>query len=247
MILNHNNSQLNTALPVPSISKLQLNEFAASGYCMLKNAVENKTVNDLLAATSTLSSAKKGHGVRNLLSESAAIKAFIHSTTIRDIVEPILGEHARPVRAIFFDKTPQANWNVAWHQDTTIAVNGRFDLEGYGPCSEKAGVVHVEPPASILQQLLTLRIHLDVTDENNGALRVIPGTHNQGRILSDEILQIIENLPAIQCPAKPGDILLMRPLLLHSSRKSKKPEHRRIIHVEFSSVELPSPLQWRHL
>lgn len=244
---NTRNIRNNVDMQSSYVSNLPLNEFTENGYCLLKNAINNKTLTELLTATKTFSDTKTGYGVRNLLSESPEVKSFISSKTIRNIVEPILGELARPVRAIFFDKTPLANWNVAWHQDTTIAVNGKYDLKGFGPWSEKAGVVHVEPPASILEQLLTLRIHLDVTDDNNGALRVIPGSHRQGRILSEKILHIVENQLAIQCTAEPGDILLMRPLLLHSSRKSKMPEHRRIIHVEFSSVELPSPLQWQLL
>lgn len=235
------------AVQDPAVSEPLLNELAEHGCCLLKNALDNHTVNRLREACEKLGGDRAGYGIRNLLHESPAINTFVQSKTIRNIVEPILGDHARPVRAIFFDKTPQANWNVAWHQDTTIAVKQRFDLQGFGHWSEKAGVVHTEPPAWILQQLLTLRIHLDLSDENNGVLRVIPGTHKQGRIPSEKILQIIEDQAAIQCTANSGDILLMRPLLLHSSRKSKAPEHRRIIHVEFSSVELPSPLQWQHL
>lgn len=29
---------------------------------------------------------------------------------------------ARPVRAVMFDKSPAANWSVAWHQDRVFAV-----------------------------------------------------------------------------------------------------------------------------
>ena len=47
---------------------------------------------------------------------------------------------ARPVRAVMFDKTPNANWAVAWHQDRTLPVAARVDVEGFGPWSTKDGV-----------------------------------------------------------------------------------------------------------
>jgi hypothetical protein len=40
---------------------------------------------------------------------------------------------ARAVRAILFDKTPENNWALGWHQDRTIAVAARRDAAGYGP------------------------------------------------------------------------------------------------------------------
>ena len=40
---------------------------------------------------------------------------------------------ARPVRAVMFDKTPEANWAVAWHQDRTLPVAERMEAKGFGP------------------------------------------------------------------------------------------------------------------
>lgn len=38
----------------------------------------------------------------------------------------------RPVKGIVFDKTPAANWKVPWHQDLTICVERRIDVNGFG-------------------------------------------------------------------------------------------------------------------
>src|SRR5262245_7189469 len=86
-------------------------------------------------------------------------------------VEPILGPGAFVVRGLFFDKTPRANWKVSWHQDLTIAVRVRIEAPGFGPWSLKAGVVHVQPPAEILERMATVRLHLDDCSESNGPLR----------------------------------------------------------------------------
>jgi hypothetical protein len=222
----------------------QLEKFKVDGYCIIQNAISSEVIDKLIHEVEPLSSELSNYGVRNLLRKVPYVKEFLSSYSIRRIIDPIIGKEANPVRAIFFDKIPNANWNVAWHQDTTIAVDKKIELEGYGPWSEKEGVVHVEPPESILGGMLTVRIHLDSTDSDNGVLRVIPGSHLKGRIKSSEILPLVESSTIVECISKPGDILIMNPLLLHSSRKSLNPTHRRIIHVEFSSSTLPSKIQW---
>jgi hypothetical protein len=55
-------------------------------------------------------------------------------------------------------------------------VESRLPVPGFGPWSTKSGVIHVQPPAHILERMLAVRIHLDPTDDTNGALRVLPGT-----------------------------------------------------------------------
>lgn len=222
----------------------RLHQYSQDGFCLIKDVITLPVVNKLLAALMPLEHSQSAHGVRNLLSKVDEIKQFVQSSTIRNLIEPFIGKQATPVRAIFFDKIPNANWNVAWHQDTTIAVDRRVDIDGFGPWSTKDGVIHVEPPEYILKNLLTLRLHLDATDSDNGALRVIPGSHQKGRLRSNEILTLVESSQIMECLASPGDVLLMNPLLVHSSRKSRNPSHRRIIHVEFSSSLLPAPLDW---
>jgi hypothetical protein len=81
---------------------------------------------------------------------------------------------------------PNANWKVPWHQDVTIAVQERVEAEGFGPWSIKADVLHVQPPGEVLEHMISVRLHLDNCGEKNGALRVIPGSHLQGRIPEEE-------------------------------------------------------------
>ncbi|MEL7238912.1 MAG: phytanoyl-CoA dioxygenase, partial [Planctomycetota bacterium] len=90
---------------------------------------------------------------------------------LRPLASHLLGEtnldDVRCRRGILFDKTPDRNWKVAWHQDRSIAVNGRAEAAGFGPWSRKAGVVHVQPPTRVLRQIVTLRLHLDDTPGSN--------------------------------------------------------------------------------
>lgn len=155
-----------------------------------------------------------------------------------------LNSQARPVKAFLFDKTPQANWKVAWHQDLTIAVKKQQPAPGFSNWSQKAGVVHVQPPREILENLITLRIHLDKCDRYNGALKVIPGSHRYGKINSTDIDAWKKSPLVHTCETQAGDVLVMRPLLLHSSSPSTNPTHRRVLHIEYSAVNLPDGLEW---
>jgi hypothetical protein len=41
-----------------------------------------------------------------------------------------------------------------------------------------------------------------------------------------------------------GGLILMKPLLVHASSPAIRPDHRRVIHLEFTAVELPDNLEW---
>ena len=146
--------------------------------------------------------------------------------------------------AILFDKSPDANWYVTWHQDTFIAVKQRFEVTGYEAWSEKVGIPHAKPPAAVLANMLTLRLHLDPCDLDNGPLRVLPGSHLKGILTPGEIAQLAETSDEKICEAGQGDCVLMSPLLVHASSRAKIPARRRVLHLEFASGELPPPLEW---
>jgi ectoine hydroxylase-related dioxygenase (phytanoyl-CoA dioxygenase family) len=149
------------------------------------------------------------------------------------------------VRGIYFDKSPGANWLVPWHQDLTIAVKARHEHPGFGPWTVKDGITHAQPPVKMLEQMLTLRLHLDDADESNGALSVIPGSHQRGRLSPEEIASTRQVHSRVLCNAGAGDVLLMRPLLLHASARSTSSRHRRILHIEYAAFHLPAGLEWQ--
>lgn len=184
-----------------------------------------------------------GAGRRDIL-ELAPIAKLSRSDRLLNLVQPHLSAQPRPVRGIYFDKTADTNWLVTWHQDLTIAVRDKIDVPGFGPWSVKEGVPHVQPPVSLLEQMLTVRLHLDDCDESSGALHVIPGSHRSGRLSAECIRQWRSQHLATMCCVAAGDALLMRPLLLHSSSRSRTERHRRVVHIEYASFALPNELQW---
>jgi len=155
------------------------------------------------------------------------------------------GVGAKPVRLLYFDKTAQANWAVPWHQDRTIAVSHRAEIDGYGPWTRKDGIDHVEPPLSILAGMLTLRLFLDDCGEEDGPLEVALASHRRGRISSSDLAEVVGQSAVFVGTGKAGDVLVMKSLAVHRSKRAAVPAHRRVLHVDYSAVDLPSPLGWK--
>jgi ectoine hydroxylase-related dioxygenase (phytanoyl-CoA dioxygenase family) len=130
---------------------------------------------------------------------------------------------------------------LPWHKDLAIAVeDNRLPSDQFRRPTTKYGVPHVEAPKWLLEQMVTARLHLDDVTTENGPLRVIPGSHRGDKDLSSS-----GNAFDVLCQR--GDVLLMRPLLSHCSGHAIQgtTRHRRILHLEFSSVrELPDGFRW---
>jgi ectoine hydroxylase-related dioxygenase (phytanoyl-CoA dioxygenase family) len=156
----------------------------------------------------------------------------------------VIGRDLVAMKATLFDRTPQANRRVQWHQDRVLAVKDRLDVPGYGPWSMKSGSMHVDAPASVLAQVIAARIHLDECGPENGPLRVIPGTHRLGKLSEERLAQVAATNPHVELCVPLGAILLMRPLLVHASTPSLATSHRRVLHIEFAPAEAISPLRW---
>ena len=92
--------------------------------------------------------------------------------------------------------------------------------------------------------MVTFRIHLDDVNESNSCLKVIPKSQSLGILSKNEQDRVVAESEEYICSAKAGDLLVMRPHLLHSSSKGTDPSHRRIVHIEYSSFQLPMGLAW---
>jgi len=215
---------------------------AAAGWAVTDPVVDSATIAELRDCVAPLVQSGRG-GARNLLDEPR-IATLATSRGLRRFAGAVLGDACFAVRALFFDKTADANWKVVWHQDLTVAARERIDLPGYGPWTDKAGVPHVQPPVDVLEHMLAIRLHLDPCGEDNGPVRVLDGTHRLGRLTASEIDELRAKLPESVCLAAEGALLAFRPLLLHGSSPATHPVHRRVIHIEYAAQPLASPLAW---
>jgi len=120
----------------------------------------------------------------------------------------------------------------------------RVESAGFGPWSIKAGVHHVQPPVSVLENMCTVRLHLDDCGEDNGPLKVVPGSHSRGLLDEPELARVVTAAPVELCCVPRGGAVVMRPLIAHASSSATRPGHRRVIHIEFANADLPWPLEW---
>jgi ectoine hydroxylase-related dioxygenase (phytanoyl-CoA dioxygenase family) len=175
-------------------------------------------------------------------SRAGSRHAFRHPSIVELACRPqlvglaaeILGCDAIPFRATFFDKSPGSNWLVAWHQDTALPLRRRQDATGWGPWSVKEGVIYAHAPARALRQVLALRLHFDDSTLENGPLRVLPGTHVMDVLDDDALHRLAVQSAPVDCVVPRGGVLAMRPLIVHSSSKSRTEQPRRVLHIEYA-------------
>jgi ectoine hydroxylase-related dioxygenase (phytanoyl-CoA dioxygenase family) len=192
---------------------------------------------ELFATSEELSSVevkRSRAGARHVLS-LPSISKIAHRNELLAIARGVLGSNALPFRATYFDKSPNSNWLVAWHQDTALPLTAKREIPGWGPWSTKDGVIYAHAPAAALEQVLALRVHLDDSTPTNGPLRVIPGTNRFGVLTDAEIQERAGNSYAVVCTVPTGGAIAMRPLLIHASSKSESELPRRVLHIEYAS------------
>lgn len=219
-------------------------DFFKDGFLKISSFVSSSEVGELAAAVEPFRADKTTAGIRNLLGRCDAVYQFATTSAAFEVAKVLLGSAPLAVRGILFDKTPDANWYVTWHQDLSIPVTAKIETPGYGPWSVKDDIIHVQPPASILEQMISFRIHLDDCAEDNGAIKFIPGSHLAGVLDTEDIASWREKHQELVCTAERGDVIAMRPLILHASSVSKIPQQRRVLHLEYSAAALPNGLDW---
>jgi hypothetical protein len=199
---------------VPNVLSNEMTEqqVDTDGFAIVRGVANADVCADLAAAIGPID----GAGLRGLLA-IAAVRQFASSVDLIDLLRPFFDGEPFPVRGLYFIKSPEENWSVAWHQDLTIAVRERREVPGFGPWSVKDGIPHVQPPIEVLERMVTVRLHLDDAVEANGALKVFPGSHKFGHLSHGQIEQVCRERREVVCAAPAGGVMFMRPLLLHAS------------------------------
>jgi hypothetical protein len=223
----------------------------ADGFALVPAVFPGPQVDEILDGLTAALSGEGGtirsqegrvYAARNVLALWPPAAGVWRRPPLPELLAALLGPAFGLVRALYFDKPPEQTWALPWHKDLTIAVrDNRLPSARFGKPTRKAGVPHIEAPVEVLERMLTARIHLDEVTEENGPLRVVPGSHRSG-----ERLTLDERQPQSVLAGR-GDVLLIRPLVAHCSNRSRPGtgRHRRILHLEFAaSAELPDGYTW---
>lgn len=229
---------------------------ADDGYVLLDQLLDRRTC---LAVAEQLSKAAGSAGQRHLI-DHAAVQLLLHEPRLIAAVRDIFGEQANPnasgsaaapapasvfaFNATLFDKHSEQNWLVAWHQDVTIPVAEKRDVPGWTAWSIKEGVDYVCPVDRVLRAVVALRIHLDDCHAENGPLCVLRGSHVLGHVPQTKVAGMADSFEADIIEGDAGSAVFMKPLLIHASSKATADARRRILHLAFAAIDLPSPLVW---
>jgi hypothetical protein len=236
-------SLVNPATFQPSVST----ELKDSGFTLVRGSIAQQARDDLLRSIGLPFATGSVHhrsgspfAARGLLWKVQRLTALLESCGLTALASLLLGDRAFPIDATLFDKHARANWAVPGHQDRSFPVSDDSSRKG----RVRAGIAYAEPDAETLAELAALRVHFDATDTETGALRVVPASHLNGVLTTAQILEIpVQRY--LPCPAAPGDVLAMRPLLLHRSSPSTGERQRRVLHVVYATKEPGEGIRWR--
>lgn len=231
------------------VSDKHKNDLTANGFTTVdmiySDAEIDRLIQTIEQADSNKTTFRKSadlFAIRQFLKEIPDIERLVFNANLKNVVRQLFGADYFVVKSIYFDKPETSNWYVSYHQDLTISVDKKVELDDFGPWTVKQNQYAVQPPIALLENIFTIRIHLDDTDENNGALKVIPKSHAK-KIYRPETIDWSQETETT-CSVKKGGIMVMKPLLLHSSSRTTNQKKRRVIHIEFSNQELPKELNW---
>jgi hypothetical protein len=219
----------------------EFDQFTGQGFVLVKGVVDGAGCARL---SENLKCAATGAGSRNLLAHEWCV-ALANSLHANFGVGARLPSDAVAVQCTYFDKGPDKNWLVGLHQDLSIPVVEHIDHTELRGWSEKEGMLFVQPPVSVLELLIAVRVHVDDAGAENGALRVVPGSHAFGRLTTVQAEQLKKERGEQVVEAPRGSALIMRPLLLHASSKALRPVPRRVLHFVFGPPQLPWGLRWK--
>jgi ectoine hydroxylase-related dioxygenase (phytanoyl-CoA dioxygenase family) len=204
------------------------------GFGIVEAVYAESELRGVLEAMRGLAISRSRAGIRHVMSQPAVCE-IAHSERMLAFARSVTVKEAFPFRATLFDKSPNSNWLVAWHQDTALPLREKQEATGWGPWSVKDGVNYAHAPAHALEQVVALRLHLDNSNEDNGPLRVLPGTQNRGVLSDDEIHLLSEEVAPVECCIRVGGVVLMRPLVVHASSKAVSSVPRRVLHIEYAA------------
>ena len=220
-----------------------------NGFSVMENIYSDEEIQNILtiidqtdSSNETFRKTNDLFAIRQFLREIPTVIDLIFTENLKSVMKEIIGGDFFVVKSIYFDKPETSNWYVPYHQDLTISVDKKMEIKNFELWTTKQNQFAVQPPIEFLENITTIRIHLDDTDENNGALRVVPKSHLK-KIYRPETIDWNKEIETI-CRVKKGGIMLMKPLTLHSSKRTTNNKKRRVIHIEFSNRELPNELNW---
>jgi len=224
------------------LNPMNIHRFEDDGFAIVADVLDETACASISASLGQAIS--ECTGARSML-EIPWCQALARTIRLHPLIGAALPEHAVAVQCTYFEKSRDQNWLVPIHQDLSIPVREKIDHPALSGWSEKDGAIFVQPPETVLQELVAVRLHIDECGSDDGPLKVVPGSHKAGRLGALAALNARDNLGEAMCTVGKGGVLILRPLLLHASSKANGSSRRRVLHFVFGPGMLPYGLRWK--
>jgi hypothetical protein len=151
------------------VSAVLSQKIAEDGFAILPDIFSSADIDNLIHGLVEFPLTRSRAGIRHAM-HHPDVSEFAHDPLLCDMASSIFNQKAVPYRATLFDKSPDSNWLVVWHQDTALPRRERKEQTGWGPWSVKEGISYAHAPASALSEILALRLismtHMRRTDRS---------------------------------------------------------------------------------
>ncbi|WP_228375264.1 MULTISPECIES: hypothetical protein [Chryseobacterium] len=124
------------------------------GFSVINTVFSDDEVEEIINVLSSIDTSRENFrksedlfAIRQFLKEIPDIKDLIFTENLKKVIREIFGEKYFVVKSIYFDKPETSNWYVAYHQDLTISVDKKMELQGFGPWTTKQNQFAVQPEA----------------------------------------------------------------------------------------------------
>ena len=217
---------------------MKRNDLASGRHCYLPEVLTPKALDDLREVVG------KHEQAGQRIEESAPLFSSDGANQLTARIQSIW-PGMRPVRMVSFNKNVVSNWTVPWHQDHIIAVQDKSPVPGFSNWTRKGSVWHCEAPVHILRKMLFVRLHLDDTTPEDGAMQIAVGSARHERIPAGKAEAIARACPTETPCCNAGSAVVLPMLTLHRSSPTRTERPRRVLRVDFAATDLPKPLGWR--
>nr|WP_248757603.1 phytanoyl-CoA dioxygenase family protein [Paenibacillus sp. ATY16] len=150
---------------------------------------------------------------------------FLLSEEVLDLVEPLIGPNIGLWSSHFIAKEPFVGKQTPWHEDSAY-WKGRIDR---------------------MDKIVTVWLAIDRSNKENGCMRVIPGTHNNGfseyesvsedsNIFNSQIKKVNDS-EAVYFELEPGECSLHDSRIIHGAAANTSPFRRCGYTMRYFSTE----------
>ena len=165
------------------------------------------------------------------------LSRLVRHPKLLETVVALLGGPVEISAGLMIDKPEVTNWEVGWHQDTSVYSQ---DIPDNFPGEMRGGLPTFRPLDDTMSKCVTARIAIDVATMERGNLFILPGTHKKN--VWPDGAKAFANETGMSCSQPAGSVLYFCPLIMHRAEKNCVPgTRRRVIHLTYRPANLRLP------